>query len=556
MGVREVSRAAGLFLEALRLDLETVDAVRGRAERAVALGVGGFLIFGGEAEAVAELVTGVRAAAARPLWVAADLERGAGQQFRGLAQLPPPAALATHPEAEVAVRRAARRTALGARRVGVNWALAPVLDLDAEPRNPIVGTRAFGADPEAVAWLGRTWIEACQAEGVAACAKHFPGHGRTTSDSHAELPSVEATREALEADLRPFREVAGVVASVMTAHVAFPSLGARGPATLEPAVLTDLLRGEIGFEGLVVSDALVMAGVRRGRGAGSRGAGAEGAGAGEADEEAWGALAAAALRAGCDLLLYPPELERAVAGLEAEAERDPRLTERIEAALARSARVLERFPPAAAESSARPAGGGRPRGTRGAPMEDAEAEAEALALAAECLAVEGAAAPSQLPALDPEAPLAVVPVWDDRRAPGRAPFGEILAAELRALGWRDVRVTGAPRGSEPAVRGKTAAADGSDSARVVLVAATPQAWKGTAGLTPRGHQAAAEALAAPGPAVPVVFGHPRVAAALGRPALVAWATEEMMERAAARWLDRRARAREGGVGEERGRWEA
>ncbi len=241
--------AGHLFLEALRLDQESLDDLRRRIDAALRLEVGGFIFFGAEAEAAARLAGEILAAARRPLWLAADLERGAGQHLRGLTTFPPPAALARHPDAAAAVRVAARVTAREARALGLNLVLAPVLDLDVEARNPIVGTRSFGSDPDTVAALGRSWVDACQAEGVAACGKHFPGHGRTTADSHAELPVVDASVQVLEADLAPFRAVAADVACLMSAHVAYPALGALGPATLERAVLDDLLRGEMGFEG-------------------------------------------------------------------------------------------------------------------------------------------------------------------------------------------------------------------------------------------------------------------------------------------------------------------
>ena len=259
---------ARLFVEALRLDRDGIDAVRARAERALAEEVAGFILFGGETDDVGRLTEALRAAAGRSLWIAADLERGAGQQFRGATQLPPPPALAAADDAEAAVREAAAMTGSEARELGLNWVLAPVLDLDIESRNPIVGTRSFGAEPARVARLGRVWVDACQASGVAACAKHFPGHGRTVADSHRELPSVGASRSELEADLAPFRAVAGAVATVMPAHVRYAALDGRCPATASARILGGLLREELGFEGVVVSDAMIMEGFHGGEGEG------------------------------------------------------------------------------------------------------------------------------------------------------------------------------------------------------------------------------------------------------------------------------------------------
>jgi beta-N-acetylhexosaminidase len=160
--------AARLFLESLRFDLEPEDEVRRRAERALKLGAGGFVIFGGEAERIAHWVAEWRSAVRHRLWIASDLERGPGQQFGGLPELPPPLGLAASPDPLEAARKAGRITGRAARAVGVNLVLAPVLDLDVEPRNPIVGTRSFGSRPEEVGRLGRAWIEACQGEGVSA----------------------------------------------------------------------------------------------------------------------------------------------------------------------------------------------------------------------------------------------------------------------------------------------------------------------------------------------------------------------------------------------------
>ena len=103
--------------------------------------------------------------------------------------------------------------------------IAPVLDLDVEPDNPIIATRSFGSDPRRVGELGGRWIDACQSAGAVACAKHFPGHGRTTEDSHIGLPTIDAPAALLEQDLAPFAAVADRVGSVMVAHVSYPALG-------------------------------------------------------------------------------------------------------------------------------------------------------------------------------------------------------------------------------------------------------------------------------------------------------------------------------------------
>lgn len=289
---------ARLVLPAIRWDAARgyATAEPGIAE-ALALGVGGFILFGGTTASVRELTARLRAASPHPLLIASDLERGAGQQIEGLTPLPPLAALAAL--GVEAVREAARMTAREARSVGINFVLAPVADLDLEPDNPIVQARSFGADAFDVAHLAAEWIAACQSEGVLACVKHFPGHGRTTMDSHAGLPVVPVGHE-LGRDIMPFRRaVAAGVAAVMTAHVAYPKWDAGGaPATWSRALVHGLLRRDLYFDGLVVTDALIMEGAR-----------VEGGG-GE------GACAARVIEAGGDLLLYPHDPQAVVSGLE------------------------------------------------------------------------------------------------------------------------------------------------------------------------------------------------------------------------------------------------
>ena len=271
---------------------------------AIGFGAGGFILFGGTVEAVRELTERLRRDAGRPLLIAADLERGAGQQVRGLGELPPPLALASLDEPAV-IRGAGLLTAAAAQAVGINWVLAPVADLDIESDNPIVQTRAFGADPVAVGDAVASWIAGCEAGGALACAKHFPGHGRTRHDSHDQVPTVSATADQLRDDLRPFRAaIAEGVSSIMTAHVAYPALDPTGtPATFSRPIIR-LLRDELGFHGLIVSDALMMAGARAGR----------------SPESA----ALDAVRAGVDLLLYPDQPGQVAAAL-AEATRIPDL---------------------------------------------------------------------------------------------------------------------------------------------------------------------------------------------------------------------------------------
>lgn len=494
--------AASLFLPALRLDRHPEAEVRRDAQRALEIGAGGFLLFGGRAARVRELTRDLREEAGRPLWMAADLERGAGQQFRGATELPPPAGLARTPDPAEAARTAGRITGEEAGRLGIDLVLAPVLDLDVEPANPIVGTRSFGADPVRVTRLGTAWIDGCQETGVAACAKHFPGHGRTTSDSHLECPRVAADADLLRReDLVPFREAVGSVASVMTAHVSYPALVAAPdppPATVSPELVQGLLRGTMGYEdGLVATDALVMEGLR-----------------GEDDDE--GDLAARAVRAGCDLLLYPGDLEAGVEGLAGPVEEgDPEIVEGVRESRVRSRRTRRRFVRREVPDAAREGVGG-------------EDEArEALRLAVASVTAPGPGDPAA--GLDPGRPLAVHAVSDDLERAGEVgAFGAVFARELESLGWS----------VEPA--GETAPA-GDGAQRAVLLRATPQADKGRAGVSPGRARRVGELLDAPGEAALLVFGHERLLGDLSRPGLCAWSAEDVMQRAAARVLSGRAR---------------
>ena len=146
------------------------------------------------------------------------------------------------------------------RALGFNMNMAPVLDVDSNPDNPIIGERAFSADPERVALLGIALHEGLVAEGVASCGKHFPGHGDTETDSHLELPNVRHGLDRLRAvELVPFEAaIRAGLPSVMTAHVLLPALDPDWPATLSPRVIERLLRQELGYDGVVISDDLEM----------------------------------------------------------------------------------------------------------------------------------------------------------------------------------------------------------------------------------------------------------------------------------------------------------
>jgi beta-glucosidase-like glycosyl hydrolase len=444
---------------------------------ALARGVGGFILFGGDAASVKELTDSLRSRSAAPLLIGADLERGAGQQFRGATGLPPLAAIGSLDDLSV-TRQAGALTAREAMALGVNWIFAPVADLDIEPRNPIVGTRAFGADPVRVAAHVSAWIEGCRAEGALSCAKHFPGHGRTTEDSHAMLPVVHATRAELEMDLTPFRAavIAGVD-SIMTAHVAYPALDATGaPATLSTPILDTLLRRELGYEGLVVTDALIMQGVLD-------------AGGGEAG------AAVAALQAGCDALLYPQDETAVLAAIEGALGND--------LSRARFARSLGRLSAAAAAAQESRGGWGR-----------AADLGWAAGLAKRVVRIDrGEVACSR--------EFDLLSIDDDLGGPYPPPSRAPFLAALRDAGFD-------PRAVE--------ALDGQRDA-LIAVYADIRAWKGRPGLSSRALERLAKAIERMPNALVVLMGHPRLAAQIAaRNVAIAWGGEAVMQTGAARWL--------------------
>lgn len=266
-----------------------------------------------------------------PLLIAIDQEGGRVSRLpAGFTIFPPCARIGFCHSAELAYA-VASATAQELRAVGINMNMAPVLDVNTNPQNPIIGDRAFGGDPDLVGELGLATVLGLQHNKVVACGKHFPGHGDTVADSHKELPLVAASRERLESvELRPFRHAIEQgergPATMMTAHVLYPALDERLPATLSPAILTDLLRTHLRFEGVIVTDDLEMHAI--------------------IDHYGIGDAAVRAFQAGADLLLICKDRVRAVAAMDAVhgAVQDGTIPkERLEASLRRIALVKERF---------------------------------------------------------------------------------------------------------------------------------------------------------------------------------------------------------------------
>jgi beta-N-acetylhexosaminidase len=251
--------------------------------------IGGLIIFGGVVYETAILNNTFQDLTDIPLLIASDFERGAGNQIDGATLFPPLMSLGAADSEDLAYAMG-KITALEGRALGIHMTYAPVVDVNINPDNPIINTRSVGENPEQVARIGQAFIKGCQDYGMIATAKHFPGHGDTDLDSHSVLPNIDADRERLDrVELFPFkRAIEAGVQAIMVTHVRVPALDPTPdlPATLSAPIMTDLLRKEMRFRGLIVTDAMGMGGVTTLY----------------APEDA----AIRAVKAGVDMLLLPP----------------------------------------------------------------------------------------------------------------------------------------------------------------------------------------------------------------------------------------------------------
>ena len=277
------------------------------------LGVGGVILLGGSAAEVAARSHLLQSLARIPLLLAADIEEGVGQRFSGATWFPPPMALSgvakqDLPRALALAEQMGRTTAQEAVAIGLNWVLAPTVDVNNNPKNPVINVRAFGDDPDIVSKLACAFIRGAKDSPVLTTAKHFPGHGDTATDSHLALPVIPHDLDRLEAvELPPFRQaIAAGCDSVMTAHLRLPALDTDHPATLSKPILSGLLRRDLGFGGLIATDALMMGAIT----------------------EQYGPYEAAvlAVEAGADVVLMPPDPVGAIAALT-EAVRTGRISQ-------------------------------------------------------------------------------------------------------------------------------------------------------------------------------------------------------------------------------------
>jgi len=298
--------------------------------------LGGVIFFARNVESpdqVADLSRQSQALATEiPLWVSVDQEGGRVARLkRPFTEWPPMITLgrAGAPESDRLAERFATALAAELHAVGISLDYTPVLDIHTNPANPVIGDRALAVRAEDVARLGTIIIRTLQGAGIAACGKHFPGHGDTATDSHHELPLLEHPPDRLDAvELVPFKAaIAAGVASIMTAHILIPALDEEWPATLSSSIVDGLLKRTLGYDGLVLSDDLEMKAIS-GR-----------YGHSEATVRA--------IEAGCDaVLMCAPKPEEQMAALEAiiyAVERGRLPLTRVEDALKRHRRVKERF---------------------------------------------------------------------------------------------------------------------------------------------------------------------------------------------------------------------
>ncbi len=284
--------------------------------------IGGVAFYRGETYAVARCIERLQRESKHPLLVMADVEWGIPMRIDHGTEFLQNMALGATGSEEYAYQMG-EVTAREAKAIGVHMAYAPVVDVNNNPDNIIINTRSYGEDPAMVGKLGSAYIRGLQSQGVYATAKHYPGHGDTDVDSHLGLPTITASQERIRnVELAPFRDaVAAGVKGIMVSHItfsAFPQMEGR-PATLDKYFIEDVLRKEMGFDGLLISDAMDMGGITR---------------------NYWsGEAAVAAINAGVDVILIPPDLE-ATCNFVIEAVREGRISmAHIDEAVSRILRV-------------------------------------------------------------------------------------------------------------------------------------------------------------------------------------------------------------------------
>jgi beta-N-acetylhexosaminidase len=295
-------------------------------------GFGGFILFRDNCVAPSQIVQLCRSlwqsALETPPFIAIDQEGGRVQRLpEPFTRFPPAARIGGAANADLAYRLG-RAAAEELRLAGINLNFAPVLDVDSNAANPIIGDRAFGAEPAAVIEFGSAWTLGLIDGGIIPCGKHFPGHGGADRDSHLELPTVmKSLAELIAMELLPFAQACrNGIDSLMTAHVRYPALDPRFPATLSEPIVTGLLRHQYGYDGVVFSDDMEMKAI--------------------SDNYRVEESAALAVRAGVDVLLFCHDVEKALRAFEIlyhEAQNDPYLRGQVDHSHRRISALKKRY---------------------------------------------------------------------------------------------------------------------------------------------------------------------------------------------------------------------
>ncbi|UXH78905.1 beta-N-acetylhexosaminidase [Roseateles amylovorans] len=305
------------------LDAATAAFIRDHQIRAVCLFRKNL---GTEAE-VRQLTRDLREAMGPDALIGLDQEGGSVVRATFLPQAPSAMALGAAGD-EALAESVGAAVAQGLRGIGINWNFAPVTDINNNAANPVIAERSFGETAETVTRLAGAWMRGSLAAGVACCIKHFPGHGDTHVDSHLDLPTVDKTREQLNAlELRPFKALRDLAPSMMTAHIVYPKIDPAYPATLSRRILGGILREEWGYDGVVITDALMMKAI--------------------AERYGYAKAAVLAINAGADMILAQGSLDEQAQSIQAlhEALGSGALTaERVRQSAARLDRMARAYP--------------------------------------------------------------------------------------------------------------------------------------------------------------------------------------------------------------------
>ena len=324
-----IIRASGYNLDSQRLH-PNLELSNYKLKRLLEAGVGGVIFFGGTLKELEIRCKVLTKWAGKPLLLCADVEEGVGQRFQGGTKFVPPMGIAQiyKRDQNLAISIAEQMgiiTGQEAKKIGLNWVLAPVCDINNNPNNPVINLRAWGEDPSTVSALSCAFHRGLSSTNVLSCAKHFPGHGNSSVDSHLELPIIENDLSTLENfELIPFRSLIDQdISSLMIGHLLFTNIDPNQPATLSRKLVTDLLRRKLKFDGLVVTDALVMNAI--------------------SEKYSGGEAAVRAFEAGIDLIMMPEDADEAIDSLVESINTGRLSTERLYQSIERKNKILSKL---------------------------------------------------------------------------------------------------------------------------------------------------------------------------------------------------------------------